>query len=76
MNVLHIDNNYLITKFGKIIKHDTKAKGKIYRKGKIYLKNDKFVGKKYYLIELDKIISQFKGKDIEHKGYLIVIKDS
>ena len=51
MNILHVDDKYKIIKVGKITKHVSKAKGKVYIRGKIYLPDNKFMGKKYKLIE-------------------------
>ena len=72
MNILHVDDKYKIIKVGKITKHVSKAKGKVYIRGKIYLPDNKFMGKKYKLIELEKILSEEEFRGIIHKrsGYL------
>ena len=77
MNELYVDDKYQIIKKGKITKHVTKAKGKTYTRGKIYLPNNKFIGKKYNLIELDKILPDLENKGVIRKrsGYLIVFNE-
>jgi hypothetical protein len=71
MNVLQVDKDYNVVKIGKVSKHTTKAKGRIYNRGKIYLPDAKFIDKTYFMVELDEIIS---GPGLpKRKGYLITI---
>ena len=71
MNVLQVDKDYNVVKIGKVSKHTTKAKGRTYNRGKIYLPDAKFIDKTYFMVELDEIISSPELP--KRKGYLITI---
>ena len=58
-----------LLKLGKVSKHSTKTRGKIYDKGKVYLSNNAFTDKGYELYDLgdlsiEEVFSTIKGKGI------------
>ena len=73
MNVLHLNKDYPTIKMGKVSRHMSKAKGKVYYRGKVYFPDSKFIDKKYLMIEFDQITS---SNNIPSKpGYLIIFLD-
>ena len=57
-----------LLKTGKVSKHSTKTRGKIYYKGKVYLSDNSFTNKDYELYEvgdlsIEEVFSTIKGKD-------------
>ncbi len=58
-------------KQGRVNRHKTKAGGKAYEKGKIYLSNAEFVSKIYELYELDKVCIKELFGEVSGKGLLI-----
>jgi len=59
-----------LLKAGKISKHITKSKGKVYLRSKMYLK-DLFIGKNYELYDLGEVEIEEMFGNIKGKGLLI-----
>ena len=58
-----------LLKIGKVSKHSTKTRGKIYDKGKVYLSDNIFTNKKYELYDIgtltiEEVFSTIKGKGL------------
>ena len=67
-------NRLKFVKKGRISVHGTTSKGKKYRRGKIYLKDDEDIGSRYQLFEIENL--HLVGKNKQHrkgKGYLVFI---
>jgi len=63
-----------LVKTGRISIHETTSKGKKYVRGKIYLKNDKNIGDRYQLFEVDDLHLIERNKQHRRgKGYIIFI---
>ena len=63
-----------IVKTGKISKHTSTTKGKKYHRGKIYLPDDSFTGKRYQLMKVDQIdYETVYGNHKKGTGYLIFV---
>jgi hypothetical protein len=63
-----------LVKKGRISIHETISKGKKYRRGKIYLKDDTDIGSRYQLFEIENL--HLVGKNKQHrkgKGYIVFI---
>jgi hypothetical protein len=63
-----------LVKTGRISIHETTSKGKKYVRGKIYLKNDKNVGDRYQLFEVENLHLVERNK--QHRkgtGYIVFI---
>jgi hypothetical protein len=61
-------------KTGRISIHETTSKGKNYVRGKIYLKNDKNIGDRYQLFEVENLHLVERNK--QHRmgaGYIIFV---
>jgi hypothetical protein len=63
-----------LVKEGRISLHETTSKGKRYVRGKIYLKNNKDIGSRYQLYEVENLY--LTGADKQHKkgkGFIVFI---
>jgi hypothetical protein len=77
MVFLKIEKSRLnLVKTGRISIHETISKGKKYVRGKIYPKNDKNIGDRYQLFEVENLHLVERNK--QHrigKGYIIFIPE-
>lgn len=63
-----------LIKKGRISVHETISKGKKYRRGKIYLKDENDIGSRYQLFKVENL--HLVGKNKQHKkgkGYIVLI---
>ena len=58
-------------KLGRVSKHSTKTRGKIYDKGKVYLSNNVFTNRNYELYVLGDLSIEEVFSTINGKGLLI-----
>ncbi len=76
MNSRHIMKSFKhyeleLLKSGKVSKHSTKTRGKIYDKGKVYLSDNTFTNKDYELYDLGDLSIEEVFSTINGKGLLI-----
>ena len=60
-----------LLKIGRVSKHSTRARGKIYEKGKVYLSNRDFIDKNYELYDIGELSIEEVFSTIKGKGLLI-----
>ncbi len=60
-----------LLKVGKVSKHSTKTRGKIYDKGKVYLSDNAFTNKDYELYDLGELSIEEVFAKINGKGLLL-----
>ncbi len=60
-----------LLKVGKVSKHSTKTRGKIYNKGKVYLSNNFFTNKDYELYDLGDLSIEEVFSKIKRRGVLL-----
>ena len=60
-----------LLKVGRVSKHSTKSRGKIYDKGKVYLSDKVFTNKDYELYDLDDLSIEEVFGTIKGKGLLL-----
>ncbi len=64
-----------LLKVGNILKHVTKAAGKLYTKTKLYLNGDLYVGKSYELYDIGEVVIKEMMGEIKGKGLLLFIPE-
>ena len=64
-----------LLKIGKVSKHSTKTRGKIYDKGKVYLSDNILINKDYELYDIGELCIEEVFSTIKGKGLLIFFPD-
>ena len=64
-----------LLKIGKVSKHSTKTRGKIYDKGKVYLSDSILINKDYELYDMGELCIEEVFSTIKGKGLLIFFPD-
>jgi len=64
-----------LLKLGKVSKHSTKTRGKIYAKGKVYLSDNTFTNKNYELYDLGDLSIEEVFSTINGKGLLMFFSE-
>ena len=64
-----------LLKVGSILKHVTKASGKLYIKAKLYLSGDSYVGKNYELYDVGEVVIKEMMGEVRGKGLLLFMPE-
>ncbi|HDL02391.1 MAG TPA: hypothetical protein ENH20_00990 [Candidatus Pacearchaeota archaeon] len=64
-----------LLKVGSILKHVTKASGKLYIKAKLYLSGDSYVGKNYELYDVGEVVIKEMMGESRGKGLLLFMPE-
>ena len=64
-----------LLKVGNILKHVTKASGKLYIKAKLYLSGDSYVGKNYELYDVGEVVIKEMMGEVRGKGLLLFMPE-
>ena len=64
-----------LLKVDNILKHVTRAAGKLYTKGKLYLSGDSYVGKSYELYDVGEVVIKEMMGEVRGKGLLLFMPE-